>query len=114
MKQDFLLEIMKNDELASEFKKSVLDQIVRDAARKKLKAKRKILRDRLQTYENRVNKTIEKIAYQLNELNSEENELYKIVDMYNEEVEEVPHITEEAIELLIIFMKEYKKRQENE
>ena len=102
MKQDFLLEIIKYDELATAFKKSVLDQIARDAARKKLRAEREILTNQLE-------KAIRKIDDQLYKLNNEEDELYRIVDTYNEEIEDAPYFSKEVIDLLITFMNEYTK-----
>lgn len=112
MKQEFLLEVMKHDELVSEIKKSMLNQIARDNARKKLRAKRTKIREQQESYEKRTRGAIFKIDQEICKLDDEESELCVITDNYGDTYEEAPYFTREAIELLIDFMKEYRKNGE--
>lgn len=110
MKKDFLLELMKHDELASALKKDVMGQMARDSARKKLRDERAAIRERQYAYEQKTSKAIQKIDSKISNINAEESNLCYIVDQYGDEMDlgGTPHFTRESIELLTAFMEEYK------
>lgn len=111
MNEDLLLEIMKHDELVTEIKKSVLDHIARQNAILKLNTKRESVIDRRNAYNARVKKEIQRLDHQIFRIDREAKDLYKLIDEYDDEIEEAPRFTKECIDLLIKFCDEYKENE---
>ncbi len=106
--KDFLLEVMENDELASSLKVDFLNQVNRTFQRNQLVEKREEIRVKAYKYDQAARNKMDAIDVAILKLNKEENQLFSIVDQYDDEINGTPRFTQETIELLVQFLKEYR------
>ena len=106
MKEDVLLKLLENDELASSLKQSLMEQIARNTAMKEYKAERVQVLERADAYQEATKKKLKQLNMLINGIESEEQELMRVTDRYGNI--DGPHFSRESIMMLIKFMEEYK------
>ncbi len=111
MNDDLLLEIMKNDELVTEIKRSVLNHVTRRNAIFELQTKRGDKIKKQEAYNKKTEQAIQKLDHEIYRIEREENNLCQIIDEYGDPIEEAPHFTTECIELLVQFVEEFQQKE---